>query len=204
MIAAAKPEQHLGTMPEGRVAPPEFVPWEVFEKEYLHREDNYKYEWVRGHVVQTPYDINQYQYYILINLQKCFQQLLAAAQVSGHLLAEIDTFFLKNVHRRPDLAWFTEEQAARMAHRENQVPNFVIEIVSDHDIVDNLLDKLGDYRTAEVAVVWLISPKLEQVHIFSGDKSAICRGGDVCSAEPALPGFEIRAEEIFKKPELPA
>ena len=204
MTAAAKPEQPVGTRPEGRVAPPEFVPWEVFEKEYLHREDNYKYEWVRGHIVQTPYDMNQYPYYILDNLQEVFARLRLAGKVSGKLFAGIDTFFLKNVHRRPDLAWFTEEQAARMAHRENQVPNFVIEIVSDHDIVDNLLDKLGNYRTAEVAVVWLISPKLEQVHLFSGDKSAICRGGDVCSAEPALRGFEIRAEEIFKKPELPA
>lgn len=91
-----------------------------------------------------------------------------------------------------------------MAHRENQVPNFVIEIVPDHDIVDNLLDKLGDYRAAEVAVVWLISPKLEQVHVFSGDRSSICKGKDICSAAPALPAFQISAAEIFKKPDMPA
>ena len=203
-MTAAKSEIYPTTASAEQPVPAEPITWEVFEKEYLSREDGYKYEWVRGVVVQTPRDMNQYQYYILINLLKVFQQLQQEGKVSGHLLTEIDTFFLKKIHRRPDMAWFTDEQAARMAHRENQVPNFVIEIVSDHDIVDNLLDKLGDYRDAGVAVIWLISPRLEQVHIFSGDKNVICKGPDICSAAPALSGFQISAEAIFQKPEVPA
>jgi len=203
-MTAAKTEIYPATAPAEQPAATEPITWEVFEKEYLSREDGYKYEWVRGEVVQTPRDMNQYQYYILINLQKVFLQLQQERKVSGHLLTEIDTFFLKKVHRRPDMAWFSDEQTARMAHRENQVPNFVIEIVSDHDIVDKLLDKLGDYRAAGVAVVWLISPRLEQVHIFTGDKNSIRKGSDVCSAAPALPGFQISAEAIFHKPEVSA
>ncbi|MFN0014020.1 MAG: Uma2 family endonuclease [Saprospiraceae bacterium] len=202
-MTAAQPELYPATAFAGQPAPPERITWEVFEKEYLHREDGYKYEWVRGEVVQTPRDMNQYQYYILINLQKLFNQLHQEGKASGHLLTEIDTFFLKNAHRRPDMAWFTDEQAAHMAHRENQVPNFVIEIVSDNDIVDNLLDKLGDYRAANVAVIWLVSPRLEQVHVYCGDKNAICKGSDVCSAAPVLPDFQLSAEALFAKPELP-
>lgn len=202
-MTAAKTEIYPTTTSVGQPAPTETVSWEVFEKEYLTREDGYKYEWVRGEVVQTPRDMNQYQYYILDNLQELFTRLRFESKVSGKLFPEIDTFFLKKVHRRPDMAWFTDEQAARMAHRENQVPNFVIEIVSDHDIVDNLLDKLGDYREAGVVVIWLISPRLEQVHVYSGDKNVICKGDDLCSAAPVLPDFQISAKDIFRKPDLP-
>ncbi|MBL7796957.1 MAG: Uma2 family endonuclease [Saprospiraceae bacterium] len=202
-MTAAKTEIYPATASAEQPAPAEPITWEVFEKEYLSREDGYKYEWVRGEVVQTPRDMNQYQYYILDNLQEYFTRLRFEGKVTGKLYPEIDTFFLKKVHRRPDMAWFTDEQVARMAHRENQVPNFVIEIVSDHDIVDNLLDKLGDYREAGVAVIWLISPRLEQIHVYSGDKNIICRGGDQCSAAPALSDFRISANDIFRKPDLP-
>lgn len=183
--------------------PQQPVSWEEFEAQYLCREDAFRYEWVRGQVVKTPRDMNQYQYYILDNLMEVFNQLRLDRKVSGRLFAEIDTFFQKDVHRRPDMAWFNDEQLARMANRENQVPKFVVEIISDNDVVDNLLDKLKDYRDAQVAVIWLISPKLGQVHIYTGKNMAICTGEQLCSAAPALPEFQITATAIFAKPELP-
>ncbi|MFN4256605.1 MAG: Uma2 family endonuclease [Saprospiraceae bacterium] len=184
--------------------PEKNITWEEFEQEYLPREDGFKYEWVRGKVVKTTRDMNQYQYFMLLNIQKQFIKLQLAGKVSGEILTEIDTFFLKKSHRRPDMAWFSDEQVARMAHRQNQVPRFVIEIISDNDIADNLLDKLDDYEAAQVEVVWLISPKLEQVHIYTSDKKSICKGDMLCSAAPVLPEFQISANDIFRKPPLPA
>lgn len=183
--------------------PQQPVSWQEFEEQYLQREDAFKYEWVRGAVVKTPRDMNQYQYFILINLLNQFNLLKRTGKAEGELLAEIDTFFQKNVHCRPDMAWFSDEQVARMARLENQVPRFVIELISDNDIVDNLLGKLKDYRDAQVAVVWLISPKLEQVHIYTAGDTTICTGEDVCSAAPILPAFQLRASEVFVKPPLP-
>lgn len=176
--------------------------WQEFEQQYLGREDAFKYEWVRGAVVKTPRVMNQYQYFILLNIQRHFTRFKQEHHASGEFLAEVDTFFQKNVHRRSDMAWFSDEQVARMARRENQVPKFVIEIISENDIVDKLLDKLKDYRDAGVAVVWLISPSLEQVHIFAGGESAICTGDMLCSAAPVLPDFEMSAAAIFEKPEM--
>jgi len=191
---------------KGEVAPAgeSSISWEEFEKEYLVREDEFKYEWVRGQVVKTSRTINQHQYFILKNIERLFLQLRQMGKVSGELMTEIDTFFFENAHRRPDLAWFSEEQAASMAHRQNQVPNFIIEIVSDNDNADNLLDKLSDYADAHVEVVWLISPKLEQVHIYSGKSQGVYKGDMICSASPVLPEFQISVNDIFKKPPLPA
>jgi hypothetical protein len=76
-------------------------------------------------------------------------------------------------------------------------------VISDNDIVDNLLDKLKDYHDANVEVIWLISPKLGQVHVYAGSEPAICTGAMICSAAPALPGFEMSANAIFEQPALP-
>jgi Uma2 family endonuclease len=181
-----------------------YLSWEEFEKEYLSREDEFKYEWVNGKVVKTKNVMYQHQYFILDNLLELFFKLRFEKKVSGKLWTEIDSFFTNKAHRRPDMAWFSDEQAARMAHRQNQVPKFIIEIVSDNDNADNLLDKLSDYADAHVEVVWLISPKLEQVHIYAGTNRGVFKGDMVCSAEPVLPEFQISANEIFKKPALPA
>jgi Uma2 family endonuclease len=190
-------------LPNGKADPVPSIPWEDFEKEYLVREDLARYEWVGGVVTQTAKQMNQYQYFILDNILEYFIQLRMEGKVTGKLYTEIDTFFLKDHHRRPDMAWFSNEQAARMAYRENQVPSFVLEIILDNDNADNLLDKLSDYAEAKVQVIWLISPKLEQVHIYNAQGKSISKGDMLCSASPVLPGFEITANNLFKKPKWP-
>ncbi len=179
---------------------PQNVSWEDFEKNYLTREDEFKYEWVRGRVVKTFRPMNQYQDHIVENLQELFFKMLFDGKVTGRLSVEVDSKFLPNAHRRPDLAWFSVEQKAKMSRRENQVPNFVIEIISDHDNADDLLDKLKDYEDAKVEVVWLISPKLKQVRIFSTAGNQTCTGEMVCSAAPVLPQFQISVNQIFELP----
>ncbi len=202
MIAYISEEEVLEVpVPEEIQAAP--ISWEEFEREYLSREDLFKYEWVRGSVIKTGRTMYQHQYFILKNIEKLFLRLQLEGKVSGELMVEIDSFFFEGAHRRPDLAWFSDEQAARMAYKENQIPKFVIEIVSDNDNADKLLDKLSDYEDAKVEVVWLISPKLEQVTVFRGNKKTTCKGDSICSAAPVLPEFKISANDIFKKPALP-
>ncbi|MFN4256025.1 MAG: Uma2 family endonuclease [Saprospiraceae bacterium] len=180
-----------------------YVTLEAFEKEYLCREDEFKYEWVDGRVIQTKRDMNQYQFFMLDNLLDLFTKLKAAGQVTGRLYVEADTKFLPKAHRRPDMAWFSDEQVFAMANRKNQVPQFVIEIISNHDEVDDLLDKLRNYWDADVKVIWLISANTKQVQVFNGRTSIVCTDDMTCSAAPVLPAFQLTANEIFKMPTPP-
>ena len=179
------------------------ISWEEFEKEYLTREDLYKYEWVNGSIEISERTMNQYQFYILTNLRRFFESWRLNRKHSGELEPELDTFFLEKVHRRPDIAYFTEEQVARMAYGENQVPAFVIEIISTNDAANLVQQKMKNYRDAGVAVVWQIYPELQEVHVYRGESSTICSGEKMCSAAPVLPGFAISANDIFKKPPKP-
>ncbi len=145
-------------------AQPRKISWSEFEKRYLTREDKYKYEWLNGIVEKTEPAINQYQLFIAENLILFFEKLRTARKVSGLLISEVDTFFLEN-HRKPDFSYFTSEQIARAADGENQVPLFVIEIISTHDKTQKTQRKIQDYQAAGVQVTWEIMPILQQMRI---------------------------------------
>ncbi|MFN0036345.1 MAG: Uma2 family endonuclease [Saprospiraceae bacterium] len=181
------------------------ITWKDFQSRYLRREDGYKYEWVKGMVEKTPRSMNQDQYFIWRNLAQFLRKLAAqSGDDLGEFLAEADTFFLNDTHRRPDIAWFSADQLAVMAYGQNQVPRFVIEVISTSDGAYRVMRKMRDYRTSDqVPVVWQIFPELLEVHVYRGGQMTICQGDDLCSAAPALPDFVLSATEVFRKPPRP-
>lgn len=180
------------------------ISWPDFQKRYLSREDGNKYEWLNGEVVKFK-SMDYTQFFIIRNLRNLFEELRALGSVSGILMPEGDIFFGPN-HRRPDVAYLTDEQVDRTAYGENQVPQFVIEVVSSRDQMNAVTDKMGNYRNAGVQVVWLILPNHRQVQVFSGERlnrMMVCTDEDLCSAAPVLPTFEMTANDVFRKPPKP-
>ena len=176
------------------------IEWAEFQKKYLHRDDKFKYEWVDGCVEKTPRTMNQLQQIIFDNLVDFFDRLRAEGKANGRLSAEVDTFFLDKVHRRPDGAYFSAAQRVLMAQSINQVPQFVIEVISTTDEMNRVYAKMKNYRAANVPVVWHIFPELQEVHIYHGLDMRICVGDVICSAAPVLPDFNILLSDIFKAP----
>jgi Uma2 family endonuclease len=178
------------------------ISWETFQKRYLQREDSFKYEWVGGLVVKTQRSMDKTQLYIQRNLQSFFRNLLFENKVTGEIIAEPDLFFLIN-HRRPDMAWLTDEQIDKLAESsEDEIPAFVVEVISNNDQTNKVKDKMNNYRDAGVQVVWQIFPKQQQVDVYTGtflEKMTVCFGEQLCSAAPVLPDFVIPTNAIFKR-----
>lgn len=195
---------HPQELAVGKAQPkPRLISWEEFQNKYLSREDAYKYEWVNQQVVKSK-SMDYSQFFIVNNLQLLFEQLRSNGQVEGMLMPEGDMFFGSN-HRRPDIAYLSKAQIARTAHGENQTPSFVMEVISTKDQMNRVHEKMENYRNAGVKMVWHIFPLIRQVHVYSGiglKKMTVCTEGDVCSAGEVLPGFELKVEELLKKPEL--
>jgi hypothetical protein len=63
--------------------------------------------------------------------------------------------------------------------------------------METVMDKMEDYRTANVKVIWHIFPRQKQVHVYHGKNMTICTGEDLCSADSVIEGFEIMAKSIF-------
>lgn len=184
--------------------PLRLISWEDFGRRYLSREDGFKYEWLNG-VVEKSRAMDYTQFFIVKNLMDFFIRLKSSKNLSGHLIPEGDIFFGEH-HRRPDVAYLSDEQIARTAYGENQVPDFVIEIISKKDQMELVHRKMGDYRQAGVKVVWHIFPTQEQVHVYHGKNLSqmnVCIGDDNCTAAPVLSDFVMSATAIFQKPPKP-
>lgn len=169
------------------------ITWEEFQKTYLAREDKYKYEWVNGIVEKTLRTMDKKQFYF----QRIFNKFLHSLGFEGEFIAEGDTFFA-GVHRRPDLALYTDEQLLSGKADKDILPEFVMEIISTNDQMNKVNKKMIDYRKAKVKVVWQIFPETKEVHVFHGKNMLICTGDDLCSAELVVKGFSMSVNDIFK------
>ena len=174
------------------------ISWEQFQKHYLSREDGFKYEWLNGIIEKTPRTMFQNQLIIVDNLMELFDNLKQEQKVSGRLITEVDSFFDKH-HRRPDMAFYSAEQIKKTRTKINQIPSFVIEIISTTDNINRVNRKVDDYFDAGVKVLWHIFPESKKVHVYENSKHiSICSATDLCSAESAIDGFVLSVDAIFE------
>ena len=174
---------------------PRKISWAEFQKKYLSREDNFKYEWVDGVVEKTPRTMDRKQFFIVLRLQTFLNSL----NRDGIFIAEGDNFFAGN-HRRPDIAYYTHEEIRLAQEDKNEaIPQFVIEVISTNDQMNKVVKKMKNYREAAVPIIWHIFPNQNEIHVYQGKHMTICVGDDICSAEPVIQGFKISVNDVLKK-----
>jgi Uma2 family endonuclease len=81
-------------------------------------------------------------------------------------------------------------------------PTFAAEVRSKHDYGPSkdrdYADKRKDYFFAGTLVVWDVDPVAETITRYTApDTSTIFRRGDVADAEPAVPGWRLKVDDVF-------
>lgn len=175
---------------------PRRISREEFLREYSDKEDGYKYEWNAG-IIEKTKSMNQAQLFLQNVLLRIFVKTEIFKQ-GGLFTSEGDMDTSPDQLRRPDLAIYNKEQVEKMRTGENQVAPWLAEIISENDKADKINEKLEEYFQAGVQVVWHIYPASKQVYVYTSvEDVTICRGKTVCSGAPAMPDFEVTAEELF-------
>ncbi len=121
--------------------------------------------------------------------------------------------FVVNLPRRksfsPDAAYYIAERAG-MKFVEG-APLFAVEVRSENDYgpqaEQEMAQKRADYFAAGTLVVWdvdLLSDDVVRVHRASAaDAPTLYRRGDVAEAEPAVPGWAMAVNDLFRPPASP-
>jgi Uma2 family endonuclease len=77
-------------------------------------------------------------------------------------------------------------------------PDLAIEVVSPNDTVYELEEKLGDYRSVGVPLVWVINPDSRTAMVHRRDGSvSLLQEDEELSGEEVIPGFHCRIREIL-------
>ena len=113
-------------------------------------------------------------------------------------------FILPNgAERSPDAAWIRTDrwEALSEAQRERFAPicpDFVVELRSRTDKLDEVQAKLVEYIDNGALLGWLIDPTEGRVHIYRPKRRTQTLDAPAeLSAEPELPGFMLRLDGIL-------
>jgi Uma2 family endonuclease len=105
--------------------------------------------------------------------------------------------------RAPDASWIAAERWRRLTREQRRrfapiAPDFVIELVSPSDEIDDVRDKMRDYMVNGVQLGWLIDPQERRIEVYRpGTATQILDNPISVSADPELPGFVLDLQEIF-------
>jgi Uma2 family endonuclease len=103
--------------------------------------------------------------------------------------------------RRPDVSFVKAGRFPRGVLPKGWAkipPDLAVEVVSPNDTVYGLEEKLGDYRSVEVPLVWVINPDSRTAMVYRRDGSIrLLREEEDLSGEDIAPGFRCPIREIL-------
>ena len=107
--------------------------------------------------------------------------------------------------RRADTAFhhsanLTVEQVLAEGH-STAVPDLVVEVISPHDLADEVNRKWLEWRRAGAALVWVVHPLDRTIHAYGSEGGfRLFTEADTLTAEPVLPDFRVPMAELFRLP----
>jgi Uma2 family endonuclease len=79
------------------------------------------------------------------------------------------------------------------------VPTLVIEVVSLTDRYTVIMDKIAQYFSLGVSVVWLVDARHATVSVYRGTlQPEVLSGAKALTAKDILPNFELSVEKLFE------
>lgn len=105
--------------------------------------------------------------------------------------------------RAPDQAFVGAERINQQPPPEHGFweipPDLAIEIVSPKDSAEEIGSKVADYLSYGVRLVWVVYPRLRQLHLFRhGRDPRILAGTDTVDGEEVLPGFSLSLDDLWR------
>ncbi|MBE9207480.1 Uma2 family endonuclease [Nostoc sp. LEGE 06077] len=116
----------------------------------------------------------------------------------GEVFDSSTCFKLPNgANRSPDVAWIKKERWDALTPQEKAkfppiAPDFVLELMSPSDDLEETQTKMREYIDNQVKLGWLINPQTKQVEIYRQAKPVeILDSPTQLSGEDILPGFVL-------------
>ncbi len=121
----------------------------------------------------------------------------------GKVFSSSTVFILPNGGKRsPDVAWISNERWEQLTLEEKEkfapiCPDFVIELRSRTDVLNQLQSKMQEYLNSGLKLGWLIDPQNQQVEIYRQNQPVeIVSLPTILSGEKILLGFSLELSQF--------
>jgi Uma2 family endonuclease len=100
-----------------------------------------------------------------------------------------------------DVAYIGPQTAARVPDDVfliDELPILAAEILSPSDTQEDILDKVEEYLTAGIPLVWVLEPKYRTVTVYQPHQPPrMFNSTEELCGDPHLPGFRVRVADLF-------
>ena len=186
----------ITTLVQPDVLPTDLQTVEAFENWQRQHVVEGSFEFLDGKIIQKE-AMKQDEAFIANFLLRVFIQT-AAFQKGDVLLPELDSYVSQTRKRVPDLTYFTANEIKQMRQGARIKTRFAIEILSDSESFEDVIEKVQDYFDAGGELVWYIAPKQQKIYVYTNpDESKAYKGNDLIVALPVLPDFQFEVSQLF-------
>ena len=99
--------------------------------------------------------------------------------------------------RIPDLTYFTAKQRQAIRRGERVSTLFAIEILSDSESRQDVLDTIQDYFDGRALLVWYVVSIRQKIYAYTfPDHSTVFKGQQTISASPVIPDFQLIVADL--------
>ena len=153
------------------------------------------FEFVRGQII--PKSMKQNEVLLANFLIRQFIKT-SSFQQGDVLMAETDSYVDGFRKRIPDITYLSADQLGAIRQGERVNTLFAIEILSDSEKHEEVLDKIQDYFDGGAQLVWYIVPKRQKIYAYTcPDHSTVYKEGQTITAAPVLPEFAFVVADLF-------
>lgn len=105
--------------------------------------------------------------------------------------------------RSPDASWIRRERYDALTDEQQEkfspiCPDFVAELRSRTDSLEELQDKMAEYIANGAQLGWLLDPQERRVYVYRpGAEAERLDDPETVAGDPVLPGFVLRPREIW-------
>lgn len=112
-------------------------------------------------------------------------------------------FLLPNgAERSPDAAWVTAERWNALSDEQQEkfaplCPDFVLELASRGNDLEELKIKMEEYRTCGARLGWLVDPKTRSIWVYRPDSIEKLADPADLRGDPVLRGFVLELRRVW-------
>jgi Uma2 family endonuclease len=107
--------------------------------------------------------------------------------------------------RKPDVSFIRRDRLPEDEEPEGHcpiAPDLAVEVISPNELYYEVEDKIADYFSASVALIWIVNPATHSVRVHRRDGTiSDLAETDELTGENVIPGFRCRVSEIFRTPD---
>lgn len=162
------------------------------------------YEVIGSEIVEKP-PMGAFEYEVASILQELIGPFVRSNRL-GRVVTEtlFDLRPAVDRSRRPDAAFVSASRwpLNRRAPRTNAwtvVPDLAIEVVSETNMMNDILTKISEYFRAGVQRVWVVNPDQENIYVYASPTSIrVLTTADDLDGEEVIPGFRLPVAVLFE------